>query len=295
VSAAITALLGTHAQGFQALSAKAAAFHDDFVNLLSGGVAKYFGTEAASASALSGKFGPFSFSLTTSATGVNGQVTLNAPLHPALSFGETQTSSGVDLNATGTFNTPLGTLKWLTVDGSVLPSTDGAFQASLNARTPFAPPTSLSVTGTPISSGGEVGEVVNATGTFKTPFGPLTWLTVDGSVRTAAGGAFQASLSEHTLFGPTASLSATGTPISSGGEVGEALNATGTFKTPFGPVTWLTANGSATVSSDGAFQASVSAHTPGVHEGASVTGTVVDGTPQITGGSISVGAFKFSF
>ncbi len=33
VSAAITALFGTHAQGFQAASAKAAALHDDFVNL----------------------------------------------------------------------------------------------------------------------------------------------------------------------------------------------------------------------------------------------------------------------
>ena len=89
VSAAITELFGTHAQGFQALSAKAAAFHDDFVNLLNGGTAQYVGTEAASSNTFSGNVGPFSYSVTESATGVNGKVTLNAPFHPALSFGAT--------------------------------------------------------------------------------------------------------------------------------------------------------------------------------------------------------------
>ena len=49
VSAAITALFGTHAQEFQALSAKAAAFHNDFVNLLNGGAAQYLNTEVANA------------------------------------------------------------------------------------------------------------------------------------------------------------------------------------------------------------------------------------------------------
>jgi len=232
VSAAITALLGTHAQGFQALSAKAAAFHDDFVNLLNGGAAQYVGTEVASSNTFSGKFGPLSYSLTESATSVNGTVALNAPLHPALAFSATQTSSGVDLNATGTFNTPLGTVKWLTATGSATTSGGGAFQASINAHTPFAPTTSLSVNGTPISSGGVVGETVTATGTFNTPLGP---------------------------------------------------------------VTWLTANGSASLSPNGAFQASISAHTPGVHEGASVTGTIASGTPQITGVSINFDGFRFSF
>jgi hypothetical protein len=47
VSAAITALFGTHAQQFQALSAKAAAFHDEFANLLNGGAAQYLNTEVA--------------------------------------------------------------------------------------------------------------------------------------------------------------------------------------------------------------------------------------------------------
>ena len=49
VSAAITALLGTHAQEFQAASAQATAFHDEFVNLLNGGAAQYVSTEVANA------------------------------------------------------------------------------------------------------------------------------------------------------------------------------------------------------------------------------------------------------
>ncbi len=47
VSAAITALMGTHAQQFQAVSAQAAKFHSQFVGLLNTGAAAYSGTEAA--------------------------------------------------------------------------------------------------------------------------------------------------------------------------------------------------------------------------------------------------------
>jgi hypothetical protein len=52
VSAAITALFDTHAQEFQALTAKAAAFHEEFVNLLNGGAAQYVRTEIANVAAL---------------------------------------------------------------------------------------------------------------------------------------------------------------------------------------------------------------------------------------------------
>jgi len=268
VSAAITAFFGAHAQGFQSLTAKAAAFHDDFVHLLRGGAAQYVSTEAAnvqqtlantvnaparallghplfgtgqgtagSAAAnesLSGRFGPFQYSLNETATGLNATVTLRTPCGhgPSLSFSATPTSSGEDVNATGTLNTPLGPVKWLTANGTATTSPDGAFQASISA---------------------------------------------------------------HTLFGPPTSLSVTGTPVSSDGEVGETLTATGTVKTPFGPVDWLSANGTATTSPDGAFQASISAHTLISHEGASVTGTIAGGTPQITGGSISINRLHFSF
>jgi triacylglycerol lipase len=50
VSAAITAVFSSHAQQFQALSAQAAAFHDQFVQILNSGAWSYASTEAANAS-----------------------------------------------------------------------------------------------------------------------------------------------------------------------------------------------------------------------------------------------------
>lgn len=54
VSQAIAALFGQHAQAFQTLSAQAQAFHQDFVQLMSGAAGKYSATEAASTNLLSG-------------------------------------------------------------------------------------------------------------------------------------------------------------------------------------------------------------------------------------------------
>jgi hypothetical protein len=54
VSAAITALLGTHAQQFQTANAQAAAFHDNFVNLLNGGATQYVSAELANAQQIFG-------------------------------------------------------------------------------------------------------------------------------------------------------------------------------------------------------------------------------------------------
>ena len=52
VSAAITGVFGAHAQEFQALSSKAAVFHQEFANLLNGGAAQYVHTEVGNAAAL---------------------------------------------------------------------------------------------------------------------------------------------------------------------------------------------------------------------------------------------------
>jgi len=49
VSLAITALLGTHARQYQALSAQAATFHSQFVSMLNAGAGSYVGTEVANA------------------------------------------------------------------------------------------------------------------------------------------------------------------------------------------------------------------------------------------------------
>jgi len=52
VSAAVAGLFGAHAQGFQAVSAQASAFHNQFVQLLNGGAGQYAAAEAANASPL---------------------------------------------------------------------------------------------------------------------------------------------------------------------------------------------------------------------------------------------------
>ncbi len=52
VSAAIAALFGSHAQGYQSLSAQMATLHDEFVQLLNSGAGAYAAAEAANASPL---------------------------------------------------------------------------------------------------------------------------------------------------------------------------------------------------------------------------------------------------
>src|SRR5258708_12244346 len=52
VSAAIAALFGAHGQAYQALSAQATAFHNEFVQALSTGAGSYAAAETAAASPL---------------------------------------------------------------------------------------------------------------------------------------------------------------------------------------------------------------------------------------------------
>jgi PE family len=52
VSATVAARFGAHAQAYRALSAQAAAFHSQFVQLLNAGAGQYAAAEAANASPL---------------------------------------------------------------------------------------------------------------------------------------------------------------------------------------------------------------------------------------------------
>ena len=52
VSASIAAFFGAHAEAYQALSAQAATFHNQFVQALTAGANSYAGAEAANASPL---------------------------------------------------------------------------------------------------------------------------------------------------------------------------------------------------------------------------------------------------
>ncbi|MGO9384901.1 MAG: PE family protein [Mycobacterium sp.] len=75
VSAVIAALFGAHAQAYQALSAQAASFHQQFVELMSGGATQYALTEAANASPLQTVE-----QLVTSAASAPAQAVTAAPL-----------------------------------------------------------------------------------------------------------------------------------------------------------------------------------------------------------------------
>ncbi|MGB9227697.1 PE family protein, partial [Mycobacterium sp.] len=57
VSGAMASLFSGHAQVYQALSAQAAAFHDQFVQTLRAGISSYAGAEAAAASGLADNLG----------------------------------------------------------------------------------------------------------------------------------------------------------------------------------------------------------------------------------------------
>jgi len=57
VSAAVASLFSSHAQEFQALNARAAAFHTHFTNLLNAGAGSYISTEITNAQAAAGSGG----------------------------------------------------------------------------------------------------------------------------------------------------------------------------------------------------------------------------------------------
>ena len=69
VSAAIAALFGAHAQQYQAVAARAATYHEQFVSTLNAAAASYAGTEATIATSMRGALG----AVTAPGTGAAGQ------------------------------------------------------------------------------------------------------------------------------------------------------------------------------------------------------------------------------
>jgi hypothetical protein len=174
VSQAITAVLGSHAQQFQNLSAQAAAFHDDFVNLLNGGAGQYLSSEVANAqqglanavnapaSALradatidnllsinqNSNFGPLQFSQSVGGAGVFQSVALNGPFGQigALSLsGVSALPSGVTgsaaliMNSAATVNTAFGPLTLLSANAAEYISPTGGFSAAIGGVSPLGP------------------------------------------------------------------------------------------------------------------------------------------------------------
>lgn len=155
ISTAVTSLFGAHAQQFQSLSARAAAYHDNFVSLLDGGAARYLSAEAANARQTLGSaaaadlqtmshnsnYGPLAVSTSMSAAGIYGSATLNGPLGPLASLSLSATPllasdlngvSGFMANGSGSLNTSFGPLVLWSAHGSGLVSPTGGFSVSLS-------------------------------------------------------------------------------------------------------------------------------------------------------------------
>lgn len=178
VSSAVTALFGARGQEFQALSARAAAFHDEFVNLLNGGAAQYVSAEVANAR----------------------QTVMNAV--------NTTAAGAAAASPAQTFSQNFGPLQVVISGGA------GGVAESVILNSPFGGQVgSLSLSGIPfVAPGGSgIGLAVNGTGTVNTPLGPLTWLSATGSEYAGPGG-FGATIGGLTPLGYQA-ISVTGTAL----------------------------------------------------------------------------------
>jgi hypothetical protein len=184
VSAAITALFGTHAQQFQALSAKAANFHDEFTNLLNSGAAQYVSTEVANAQ-----------QTLASAVNAPAQALLG---HPLIGTG-TGTAVAAAANPADTIASIFGNSYRLgpfgfSVNFNEISFTGGGFgitgNAALTLNTPFGSPVLVggSATSGILGNGSFIGHIlenwplgsfvaVDATGFFGATFPQLTGLS----------------------------------------------------------------------------------------------------------------------
>ncbi|WP_082969002.1 PE family protein [Mycobacterium sp. E2699] len=168
VSSAISALLGSHGQQFQALSAKAATFHDEFVNLLNGGAAQYVNTELANAR-----------QTLINAVNTPAQALLG---HPVLGTGQGAAANAADTITPSfqgsNFNFPVGPFDVTGGFGQVA-FADGGFAVTgtvgVNLNTPF---------GSPVLASGNAISGIAGDGTY---FGhifeswPFGWTTVDAT------------------------------------------------------------------------------------------------------------------
>jgi hypothetical protein len=153
VSAAITSLFGAHAQEFQAVSARAAAFHDEFVNLLSGGATQYVSAEVAGVQQMWGNMVnaplqvlPNAAAATSIANAADSQVSIfnqTYGLGPIqLKLGDTTIishdgSSSAYYGGSLTLNTPFGSLPLTSCQGRSFNTGEGPFAGNLYFSTSF--------------------------------------------------------------------------------------------------------------------------------------------------------------
>lgn len=129
ISSAITALFGSHAEEFAEVSARASAFHADFVKLLSGGAAQYVNAEIANAQ-----------QTLVNAINAPAQALLGHPL-----IGPGGVAPAATMTETSTIPTPFGPIS-ITQTGTFPDNGNGPLLAAINASTPLGP-ASFSING----------------------------------------------------------------------------------------------------------------------------------------------------
>ncbi|POX85981.1 PE family protein [Mycobacterium kansasii] len=190
VSAAVTTVFATHAQDYQALSAKMAAFHDQFVRTLSNGAGAYLGAEIANAE----------------------QNLLNAVNGPALSLlGHPLLGTGADSAAraatagSGTSATATGA----TATGATATSATATGATATGATATGATATGATATGATVTGATGGGAMLPLAGptapvsvpllNTSTPLGPVA-LTLNGTVDLTT---FEVALTSGSIALPT--------------------------------------------------------------------------------------------
>jgi len=141
VSAAITALLGSHAQEFQALNAQATAFHEEFVSGLSGAAAQYASAELTNAQQTLASAVSAPIQAPPAAAAIPGlSQTFNVgPL--GISLSATAVSFGTGgvvgvANGSVALNTPFGVVPLLSAAGADAIAPNGQFLLTLGQALP---------------------------------------------------------------------------------------------------------------------------------------------------------------
>ncbi|QUR67426.1 PE family protein [Mycobacterium spongiae] len=221
VSTALTAAFATHAQQYQAFSAEAAAFHEQFVRMLNGGAAAYVGAEAANAQ-----------QAVLNAVNAPTQALLGHPLVGTGPAGAAAAMAEEITPNTQNFNIPLGPFQ-------VSASFTGPFfgenslfisaNAAATLTTPFGPVALLAGSGT-ANLGIDGSVFIGANGT--SPLGPLGASLTGNSVSIPDGQAIQFTGGTLNLPSAIPLLAAPAGPFVTGGA--SLLNSGGTFVTALG-------------------------------------------------------------
>ncbi|VAZ75391.1 putative PE family protein PE23 [Mycobacterium persicum] len=205
VSAAVTTVFATHAQDYQALSAKMAAFHDQFVRTLSNGAGAYLGAEIANAEQ-------------NLLNAVNGPA-LSLLGHPLLGTGADSAAraatAGSGTSATATGATATGatatsaTATGATATGATATGATATGATATGATTTGATATGATATGATVTGATGGGAMLPLAGptapvsvpllNTSTPLGPVA-LTLNGTVDLTT---FEVALTSGSIALPT--------------------------------------------------------------------------------------------